>query len=125
MLSAERDLKHLLIKMIKIVMANSGAETAVLLMKLDNDWFVQARGNVSSQDHEVLLNLPLESVSTNDTESVPERVHQYCRRSKEVLIVGDARSMLRMLSPKNGSIYSSTCHHNLVSLLKMHCYMQT
>jgi PAS domain S-box-containing protein len=93
-------------------MANSGAETAVLLMKLDNDWFVQARGNVSSQDHEVLLNLPLESGDINGTESVPERVHQYCRRSMEVLIVGDARSDDRFAEDKTvqtRNIRSMTC----------------
>jgi PAS domain-containing protein len=100
MLSAETDLEQLLSKMITLVMANSGAETAVLLRKQDNDWFVQARGDIRSKDQEVLLNQPLDSLATDGTRSVPESVHLYCRRSNEVLVVGDARSDDRFAKDK-------------------------
>jgi len=100
MLSAETDLEQLLTRMMTLVMANSGAETAVLLLKQDNDWFVQARGDVSLKDPEVLHNQPFDSVAAEDTGSVPESVHLYCQRSKEVLIVGDARSDNRFAKDK-------------------------
>jgi PAS domain S-box-containing protein len=91
MLSAETDLEQLLSKMITLVMANSGAETAVLLLKQDNGWFVQARGDITSEKYDVLLNQPFDPAD-NEAALVPECVFNYCQRSREVLVVGDAQS---------------------------------
>ena len=90
MLSAKTDFKQLLTQMITLVMANSGAETAVLLLKQNNDWFVQARGDSASEKYDVLLNQPFDPA---DRESglIPEPVFNYCQRSREVLVVGDAQ----------------------------------
>ena len=90
MLSAETDLEQLLTKMITLVMANSGAENAVLLLRQDNDWFVQARGDSANEKYDVLLNQPFDPA---DRESglIPEPVFNYCQRSREVLVVGDAQ----------------------------------
>ena len=91
-LSAETDLEQLLIKMMALVMANSGAAKAVLLLRQENDWFVQARSDVTAVEHEILLNRPYDPAdSDNEGLMVPERVFDYCRRSKEVLVVGDAQ----------------------------------
>jgi hypothetical protein len=54
MLSAETDLDQLFTKMTALVLANSGAEKAVLLLKQENDWFVQARGDVSTKKHDAV-----------------------------------------------------------------------
>ena len=90
MLSAETDLEQLLTQMITLVMANSGAEKAVLLMRQENEWFVQARGDSSSENYDILLNQPFDPT---DRESglIPEAVFNYCQRSKEVLVVRDAQ----------------------------------
>jgi len=90
LLSAETDLEQLLSKMITLVMANSGAETAVLLLKQKNDWVVQARGDSASEKYDVLFNQPFDPA---DRESglIPEPVFNYCQRSREVLVVGDAQ----------------------------------
>ena len=73
-------------------MANSGAEKGVLLLRQENDWFVQARSDVTTAEHEILLNRPYDPAdSDNEGLIVPERVFSYCRRSKEVLVVGDAQ----------------------------------
>jgi PAS domain S-box-containing protein len=91
-LSAETDLEELLTRMMNLVMANSGAEKAVLLLRQENDWFVQARSDVTTAEHEVLLNLPYDPAdSDNEGGIVPERAFHYCQRSKELLIVGDAQ----------------------------------
>jgi PAS domain S-box-containing protein len=90
MLSAETDLEQLLARMITLVMANSGAETAVLLLKQENDWFVQARGDSASEKYDVLLNQPFDPADS-ETDLIPEPVFNYCLRSREVLVVGDAR----------------------------------
>ena len=43
-------------------------------------------------EHEILLNRPYDPAdSDNEGLMVPERVFDYCRRSKEVLVVGDAQ----------------------------------
>jgi GAF domain-containing protein len=90
-LSAETDLEQLLTRMMNLVMANSGAEKAVLLLKQETDWLVQARSDVTSAEHEILCNLSYDPAdSDNEAFIVPERVFQYCRRSKDVLVVGEA-----------------------------------
>jgi PAS domain S-box-containing protein len=90
-LSAETDLKQLLTTMMNLVMANSGAEKAMLLLRQENDWLVQAHSDVTTAEHAILLNLPYDLAASDDEGViVPERVFQYCRRSKEVLVVGNA-----------------------------------
>ena len=95
MLSAETDLEQLLTKMMTLVMANSGAESAVLLLKQDNDWFVQARGDSASEKYDVLLNQPFDPADreTDHRESglIPEPIFNYCRRTETVLVVGDVK----------------------------------
>ena len=90
LLAAETNLDQLCTKMIALVMANSGAEKAVLLLKQENNWFVQARSDSASEKYDVLLNQPFDPA---DRESglIPEPVFNYCRRSREVLVVGDAQ----------------------------------
>ncbi len=91
-LSAETDLEQLLGRMMDLVMANSGAAKAVLLLRQGNDWFVQARSDLATAEHEILLNLPYDPAdSDHEGLMVPERVFDYCRRSKEVLVVEDAQ----------------------------------
>ena len=91
-LSAETDLEQLLTRMMKLVMANSGAEKAVLLLRQGNDWFVQARNDVTAAEHDIMLNLPYDPADS-DIEGVivPERVFDYCRRTNDVLVVGNAK----------------------------------
>jgi GAF domain-containing protein len=91
-LSAETDLGQLLTRMMNLVMANSGAAKAVLLLRQENGWFVQAHSDVTALEHEILLNRPYDPAdSDHEGLMVPERVFHYCRRSKEVLVVGDAQ----------------------------------
>ena len=91
-LSAETDLEPLLTRMMNLVMANSGAAKGVLLLRQENDWFVQARSDVTTAEHEILLNRPYDPADRdNEGLMVPARVFDYCRRSKAMLVVGDAR----------------------------------
>jgi len=90
LLSAETDLKQLLTKMMTLVMANSGAEKAVLLLRRENEWFVQALSDIMTEKLDILLNQPFDPADS-ETDIIPESVFNYCRRSKEVLVVGDAQ----------------------------------
>ncbi|MBT8368690.1 MAG: sigma 54-interacting transcriptional regulator, partial [Deltaproteobacteria bacterium] len=100
-LSAETDLEQLLTKMMDFVMTNSGAEKGVLLLRQENDWFVQARSNVTTAEHEILCNRPNDPAdSDNEGVMVPERVFEYCRRSKTVLVVADANKDQRFAADR-------------------------
>jgi PAS domain S-box-containing protein len=88
-LSSETDVDRLLTTMMDLVMANSGAERAVLLLRQGTDWFLQARGDVATGEKEVLLNRAFDPADS-EADLVPESVFHCCRRSKEVLVVGDA-----------------------------------
>jgi len=111
-LSSETNLDQLLIKMLELVMANSGAAKAVLLLKQGVDWFVQARGDITTEKHDVLLHKPFDSTDSDETVLVPERVFDYSRRLKEVLVVGDAQLDHRFAEDRmiqNGNIKSMAC----------------
>ena len=41
--------------MMELVMANSGAAKAVLLLMQGEEWFVQALGDITTEKHEMLL----------------------------------------------------------------------
>jgi PAS domain S-box-containing protein len=90
LLAAETNLEQLCTKMIDLVMANSGAEKAVLLLKQENEWIVQARGDITAEKHEVLLNQPFDPTD-REIDLIPESVFNYCRRTKDVLVLGDAQ----------------------------------
>ena len=89
MLSAETDLEQLLTKMITLVMANSGADKVVLLVRQENEWFVQAQGDNSGKKYDILLNQPVD-LADRETDFIPEPIFNYCQRSKETLVVGNA-----------------------------------
>jgi len=101
LLSSETDPEQLLARMINLVMTNSGAEKAVLLLKQEDEWSVQARGSMDAVDPDVFLDVPYDP-SNKDHERiiVPERVFEYCRRSNEPLIVGNAQVDSRFAEDK-------------------------
>jgi predicted ATPase/GAF domain-containing protein len=90
-LASETDLDRLLAKMMELVMSNSGAAKAVLLLRLDGDWFVQARSDFETGGHEILIDRRFDPAD-DEADLVPEPVFDCCRRSEEVLVVGDAQA---------------------------------
>jgi PAS domain S-box-containing protein len=90
LLAAETDLDQLCTKMISLVMANSGAEKGVLLLKQENEWFVQARKDITTDEHTALFHQPFDPTD-RETELIPESVFNYCQRTKDVLVLGDAQ----------------------------------
>ncbi|UCC54193.1 MAG: PAS domain S-box protein, partial [Anaerolineaceae bacterium] len=113
LLSAETDLELLITKMMSLVMANSGADKGILLLRQENGWFVQARSDIKSDQHDILLNQPFDASDRNfETDFVPEAVFHYCHRSKEVLVVENAQLDPRFTNDKmiqSQSVKSITC----------------
>ena len=56
-LSSETDLGKLMTRMLELVMSNSGAARAVLLLRQDEDWVVQARADIATGEHDGLLRI--------------------------------------------------------------------
>jgi predicted ATPase/GAF domain-containing protein len=111
LLAAETDLDQLCSKMMSLVMANSGAENGVLVLKQENEWFVQSLGDTTKGEPEVLLNQPFDPTD-RDTELIPESVFNYCQRTKDVLVLGDAQLDQRFAEDrmiKNHKIRSIAC----------------
>ncbi|MEA3440662.1 MAG: PAS domain S-box protein, partial [Chloroflexota bacterium] len=111
LLSAETNLDQLCTKMMNLVMVNSGAEKAVLLLKRGNDWFVQAQGDTATEKYEILHNLPFDPAD-QETDLIPEPIFNYCQRSKEILVVGDAKLDHRFAEDRiirKNSIQSIAC----------------
>jgi PAS domain S-box-containing protein len=90
-LSSETEPERLLAKLMELVMSYSGAKRAVLLWEEGVDWFVQALSDIASGEQEILPNRPFDPAD-RELDLVPEPVFHYCRRTKESMVVGDARS---------------------------------
>lgn len=81
LLSAETNLDQLYSKMITLVMSNSGAEKAVLLLRQEGDWFVRAVGDITTEESGSLLNQPFDPAD-REIEIIPELVFNFCSRTK-------------------------------------------
>jgi PAS domain S-box-containing protein len=90
-LSAKLDLHDLLNNTMDLVIAHSGAERALLILKNGDDWFIQAMSDCVTNIREVLQNRPFRPQTTEDMVfTIPETVFRYCLRSKEILVSGNA-----------------------------------
>ncbi len=90
-LATETNLGQLLIKMMELVMSNSGAEKVALLLRQKEEWYIQAHGDIRTRKHDILLNQPYDP-DTGDDEGIvlPGRIFEYCQRSKITLVLGNA-----------------------------------
>ena len=90
LLAAETDLEQLGRKMMTLVMANSGADKAFVLLRRETEWFAHALGYSTKEKPYVLLNRPFDPAG-RDIDLIPEPILNYCLRSKEILVVGNAQ----------------------------------
>ncbi|MGA1842711.1 MAG: sigma 54-interacting transcriptional regulator, partial [bacterium] len=90
-LSAKLDLQDLLNNIMDSMMAHSGAERALIILKNGDDWRIQAMSDVVTKTREVLQNRPYRPQTKEDLGfSIPKMVFNYCLRSKEALVSGNA-----------------------------------
>ncbi|MDY6805964.1 MAG: AAA family ATPase [Cyanobacteriota bacterium] len=83
-LSGEIVLKNLLGKLMKIAIANAGAEKGFLLLKKDDNWFIEAEGAIDSSDVTALQSIPQESALLSPA------IVNYVARTEEKVILNDA-----------------------------------
>jgi len=84
-LAGEIVLIRLLEKMMHIVIENAGAEKGFLLLPKQDNWFIEAEGQVDSLETTVLQSLPIE-----ESEQVAVNLIQYVVRTQENVVLHDA-----------------------------------
>ncbi len=89
-LSSETDLNQLLIKMMELLKSNSGADKIVLLLKEKEYWSVQALDSILIKNNSSLVKhiFDLENIKGD---LIPETIFNYFLRSKEELVIENAR----------------------------------
>lgn len=83
-LSGEIVLARLLEKMMLIVIENAGAEKGFLLLPKQEEWFIEAQGQVDSEKVNVLQSIPIEN------QPIAQTIIQYVARTQEHLVLHDA-----------------------------------
>ena len=71
-------------------MENTGADRGTLLLKHENRWVIQARGDIKTKEYAVLINQPyMSGRAEKEEESIPGSVINFCIRSKEAVVVNN------------------------------------
>ncbi|HIE02286.1 MAG TPA: response regulator [Thiotrichaceae bacterium] len=83
-LSGEIVLARLLEKMMLIVIENAGAEKGFLLLPKQEQWFIEAEGQVDCDDVNVLQSIPIEN------QPIAQTIIQYVARTQENVVLQDA-----------------------------------
>lgn len=84
-ISGEIQIESLLHKVMNIMIENAGAERGILILKKDGKLFVEAEGSISSQDVNVLTNIPL-----SDYPKISSSLVYYAERTKEPIVLSNA-----------------------------------
>jgi predicted ATPase/signal transduction histidine kinase/DNA-binding NarL/FixJ family response regulator/tRNA A-37 threonylcarbamoyl transferase component Bud32 len=86
-LSGEIVLDELLVKLMKIVIENAGAETGFLILEKSGELLIEAQGTTENTEILVLQSLPLAS-----SQQLPVSIIKYVERTHEDVILNDASS---------------------------------
>lgn len=94
--SKEVQLPDLLRQIMKIVVENSGAQKAYILLKYENGWNIEAEWLQGEDEAKVLHSLPLEEAQ----ELLAASIINFCIRTGEYVVLGDAA--------RQGNFYKDT-----------------
>ena len=89
-ISSEIHLDKLLVKLMQVIMENSGSEKALLILERDGQFVVDARSTVNSDEIDILLSIPIET----STDLCPGIVN-YTKRTGTPLVINDAQENSR------------------------------
>jgi len=85
-LTSEIVLEKLLAKLMTTLIENAGAQKGLLLLQQDNEWTIEAQGQVNSKSLERLRSIPIDS----ENPLLPFRVINYVIRTKQNLVLDNA-----------------------------------
>ena len=86
-ISGEIDLEKLLMKMIKIVVENAGAQRGCFLLESEGQWLIEAEGIADQDEAVVLQSQPL---VLSGKERLSAGIVHYVSRTRETVVLGDA-----------------------------------
>jgi PAS domain S-box-containing protein len=82
-ISGEIVLDKLLASLMKILIENAGAQVGYLILETDEQWLIEASGNVDSDNVTVLQSIPIDNC-------LPVSIINYVFRTKESIVKNDA-----------------------------------
>ncbi len=89
-LSKEIVLKNLLAKLMKIAIENAGAQKGFLILEKEENWFIEAEGNVDESKTKLLQSIPIETKETTEPPLLCSAIVNYVARAKKNIILDDA-----------------------------------
>ena len=89
-LSKEIVLKNLLANLMKIAIANAGAQKGFLILKKEGNWLIEAEGNVNEGETNLLQSIPLETAEQPGNALLSSAIVNYVVRLKQNIILDDA-----------------------------------
>ena len=84
-ISSEIELDELLKKLIRIAVESTGAQQGYLILKKEEDFFIEAQGSVNTEEEVIVQSVPIKG-----NESIPEQVIKFVYLTKENLVTGNA-----------------------------------
>ena len=85
-ITGEIKLDQLLIKLMKAVIKNAGAQAGFLILQKNESWVIEAEGAVDSDDVQILQSIP---INADDRALVPVTVINYVARTHENVVLDD------------------------------------
>lgn len=85
-MSEEIVLSKLLMKIMSIVLKNSGARRGFIILKNENSWVVEAEANISWEDARVLQSIPLEELAGMH---IADSIINYVIRTEKAVVLND------------------------------------
>ena len=90
-LTSEIKLDKLLAKLMKTVIENGGAQRGFLLLEKDHQWFIEAEGQVDTEDITILRSLAIDSLeSDRSLPRLPVAMINYVARTQENVVLNNA-----------------------------------
>ncbi|MGK7954185.1 MAG: AAA family ATPase [Crocosphaera sp.] len=90
-ISGEIILKNLLEKLMKNIIENAGAQRGLLLLENNNNWFIEAEGNIDNQNLTILQSIPINDSQRNYNDlklSIP--IINYVAHTQESIVLNNA-----------------------------------
>ena len=85
-ISSEVQLSKLLKKLVRIAVENAGAHQGYLILKKEEDFFIEAEGSIETEEEDVIV----QSVPIKGNQSVLEPIVQFVYVTKENLVIDNA-----------------------------------
>ncbi|MCP4130530.1 MAG: SpoIIE family protein phosphatase [bacterium] len=90
-ISSEIKLRELLMKMMRIVIENAGAQKGFFLLPYKGQWFIEAEGEMNKTDIIVMKSIPAFGQDMENAVPVlPEAIINYVERTKENIVLDNA-----------------------------------